>query len=72
MDDKQFDHLNNRLDLILKLLALEKLSGKTLTEQVSILTDFGFRPSEIAFVLNHKIKDITSLQARIKRRSEKK
>lgn len=72
MDDKQFDHVKNRLDLIVKLLALEKLSGKTLTEQVSILTDFGVRPSEIATVLNRKLAEITSLQVRLKRRSRKK
>jgi hypothetical protein len=71
-DEKQFEDLKNRLDLILRLLALDKLSGKKVVDQVSVLTEFGFRPSEIAMVLNRKGKDITSIQAKMKKSGEAK
>jgi Holliday junction resolvasome RuvABC DNA-binding subunit len=69
MDEKQFEDLKNRLDMIVKLLALDKLSGKKVVDQVSALTQLGFRPSEIAIVLNRKAKDITSIQAKMKKSS---
>jgi len=72
MDNNQFGQIMNRLDLILRLLALEKLSGKKVTEQISALTGLGFRPSEIALVLNRKAKDITSIQSKMKRRGGKR
>jgi hypothetical protein len=69
MEDKQFERLFARLDLILKLLAVDKLSGKKQVEQVALLTDFGFRPSEIAIVLARKPTEITSILSKMKKRS---
>lgn len=71
VEDKQFEYLKNRLDSIMKMLAIDKLSGKKVGDQVSILTEFGFRPSEIAMILNRKANEITSIQAKMKRRIEK-
>jgi hypothetical protein len=72
VEDKQFEELKNRLGLILKMLALDKLSGKKVIDQVSLLTEFGFRPSEIAMVLNRKANEITSMQVRIKKKAAKR
>jgi hypothetical protein len=72
VEDKQFEELKNRLGLILKILALDKLSGKKVIDQVSLLTEFGFRPSEIAMVLNRKANEITSMQVRIKKKAAKR
>jgi hypothetical protein len=72
MESKQFEQLKNRLNLILKMLALDKLSDKKIIDQVAVLTEFGFRPSEIATVLSREANDITSIQARIKKRKMKR
>jgi len=69
MEDKQVERLFAKLDLILKILAIDKLSGKKQVEQVALLTDFGFRPSEIATVLGRKPTEITSVLAKMKKRS---
>ena len=69
MEDKQIERLFARLDLILKLLAIDKLSGKKQVEQVALLTEFGFRPSEIAIVLARKPSEITSILSKMKKRS---
>jgi hypothetical protein len=69
MEEKQVERLFARLDLILKLLAIDKLSGKKQVEQVGLLTEFGFRPSEIAIVLARKPTEITSILSKMKKRS---
>jgi len=52
MDEQQFKELSNKLDTIIRLLALNVVQGKDLKNQVSILTSFGFQPKEIAEMLN--------------------
>jgi hypothetical protein len=69
MEDKQFEELCSKLDLVLKILAIDKLSGKKQVEQVAMLTDFGFRPSEIAVVLGRKTNEITSILSKMKKRT---
>ena len=67
MDDKQFEKLGRKLDLVLKMLAIDKLGGKKQVEQVAMLSAFGFRPSEIALVLERDIHDITSILAKLRK-----
>jgi len=69
MEDKQVERLCAKLDLILKIIAIDKLSGKKQVQQVAMLTDFGFRPSEIAVVLGRKPKEITSVLSKMKKRT---
>jgi len=72
VEPEQFEILTRKLDLILKLLALDKLHGKKQIEQVAILTDFGMRPSEIAAVLGLETSNVTAQQAQLKTRPRKK
>lgn len=52
MDEKQFEAVRSRLDAIIRLQALTATQGKTLKEQVSLLSNCGFQPKEIADYLN--------------------
>lgn len=51
MDEQQFKQLSNKLDIIIKLLALNVVEGKDLKNQVSILSSFGFQPKQIADIV---------------------
>jgi len=51
VDDQQFKQLSNKMDIIIKLLAMNMVEGKQLKDQVSILSSFGFQPKQIADVL---------------------
>ncbi len=51
MDEKQFSVIGSKLDSILKLLAFSTVQGKSLKEQVSLLSSIGFQPKEIADLL---------------------
>lgn len=52
MDEQQYKDLSNKLDTIIRLLALNVVQGKELKNQVSILSSFGFQPKQIADMLN--------------------
>jgi len=71
MDKDQFEQLSKKLDLILRMLAVDKLYGKKQIEQVKILSDFGFRTSEIAVVLGKELSTITGQLSRLKKGSTK-
>lgn len=51
MDEKQFSIVASKLDSMIKLLALTAVQGKTLKEQVSLLSSLGFQPKQIAEML---------------------
>jgi len=71
MDKNQFEQFGRKLDLILKMLAIDKLHEKKQIEQVAILTDFGMRPSEIASILGIKISSVSAQQIHRRKRSGK-
>lgn len=51
MDEKQFTTIISKLDSIIRLLALNTVQGRTLKEQVSLLSSIGFQPKQIADML---------------------
>lgn len=51
MDEQQFKQLSNKMDTIIRLLALNAVEGKQLKDQTSILCSFGFQPKQIAEML---------------------
>lgn len=67
MDKEQIAWLDHKLDLILRIMAMEKLQGKTQTEQVKMLTELGLRPSEISSVTGIDIHTITARLAERKK-----
>ncbi len=72
MDQSQFEMVDRKMDLILKMLAIDKLYGKKQIEQVAILTSLGMRPSEIASVLGIKTSSVGAQQIHWRERSKKK
>lgn len=60
MDEPQFTKLERKLDLVLKMLAIDKLHGKKQIAQVAILTDFGLSTGEIASILAMKSSSVHS------------
>ena len=68
---KVSERLERKLDLVLKMLAIDRLYGKTLTEQVDILTQFGINSSDIATILGTKADVVGALQRRLKKRRGK-
>jgi hypothetical protein len=71
MDPAQFEKLDRKMDLVLKILAMDKLQGKKQIEQVAILTSMGMRVSEIASILGIKSSSVSAQQIQWKRRSTK-
>lgn len=59
MDNIQFREINQKLDRMSKLLAAVVVQGKTFREQVQLLSDVGFQPSEIAEITG---KDANSIR----------
>jgi hypothetical protein len=51
VDAQQFKTLSDKMDTIIKLLALNAVEGKQLKDQVLILSSFGFQPKQIADML---------------------
>jgi transcriptional regulator len=71
MDKDQFEQLNRKLDLVMKMLAVDKLYGKKQIEQVTILNSFGMRPSEIADILGIRTQNVTAQLAHVKRKASR-
>jgi len=51
MNDQQFEELSRKLDLLIKLTAVNLVKDKKSEEQIKFLSDQGFRPKEIADTL---------------------
>jgi hypothetical protein len=48
MDEQQFKLLSEKVDTIIKLLALNAVEDKELKDQVLVLSSLGFQPKQIA------------------------
>jgi hypothetical protein len=62
--------LDRKLDLILKLLAIDKLYGKKLIDQVEILDHFGIEAPEIATILGTSGDNVRAQRSKLKKRQE--
>jgi len=51
MEDKQFEEITEKLDRLIRIVALSSTRGLTLTEKISLLHQAGFAPREIADIL---------------------
>lgn len=72
MNDNQFKILSEKLDILIKLTAIPALKGKSLTEQVELLSEIGLQPKKIATVLGTDRKTVSTLKGRTKKRKSKK
>jgi len=51
MEEKQFKEIADRLDKIIKLIAVPAVEGKNVEQSMVFLDALGFRPIEIAAIL---------------------
>lgn len=51
MNDQQFKEIVSKLDLLIRLTATSVLGDRNLKEQVGFLSNRGFQPKEIAWLL---------------------
>jgi len=71
MSEKQFTELGKKLDTLIKLTAINVLQGKTKVQGISVLTNMGFKPKEIAEMLNttpHSVSVVKSARKKVKTR----
>jgi DNA-directed RNA polymerase specialized sigma24 family protein len=72
MDDKQFEELTNKLNLITKLLALNLVKDfKIQKDQIIMLSSFGFQPSEIAELLGTTANTVNVVLSRARKKERK-
>lgn len=72
MDEKMMDEFFTRLDILVKLTALNALAGKKPQDKIKALSEIGLKPSEIAQVLGLKINYITAALSNIRKAETKK
>jgi DNA-binding CsgD family transcriptional regulator len=51
MEEKYYKELSEKLDTIIKLLAMQSLGDKTGREAISLLANIGFQPRDIATMI---------------------
>jgi DNA-directed RNA polymerase specialized sigma24 family protein len=51
MEEKHYKELSEKLDTIIKLLAMQSLEDKKGREAISILANLGFQPKDIATMI---------------------
>jgi DNA-directed RNA polymerase specialized sigma24 family protein len=66
MDEQQFKQLSNKIDTIIKFLALNAVEGKQLKDQISILSSFGLQPKQIAEMLGKTPNNIRVVLHRLR------
>jgi hypothetical protein len=71
LDDKQFEILTKKLDSLLKLLAFNIVTGKSVNEQVDMLTKAGLKATEIADILG-KTENQVYVTQNVLRKARKK
>jgi len=69
LNAEQFKELTDKLDMIAKLIAINILQGKTVKEQVKILSSLGFRPVQIATLLGKSQNYINVLLHELRKES---
>jgi hypothetical protein len=71
LNDTQFEAINSKLDVIVKLLALEAVKGKPLKEQVQILSALELQPKQVADMLGKTPHHISVILHEIRKEAAK-
>jgi ABC-type uncharacterized transport system substrate-binding protein len=71
LDEKQFETLTAKIDLLVKLLAFSVVSGKSVNDQVDLLTRIGLKANEIAYVLGKTENQVYVTQNILKKAKKK-
>ncbi len=72
MEEKDLQILLGKIDVLIRLTALNVTADKTAIEQVEILSSVGLRPIEISRMTDKSLNIVTALLAQSRKRSNKK
>ena len=70
VEESQFQQISTKLDSILKLLALNTVQGRSLRDQVALLSSVGFQPKQIAEMLGKTPNHISVVLHDIRRKQQ--
>lgn len=68
MSSKQLDELIEKMDILIRLTAINVLGDKTKTEATGILTELGFTQGEIASMLRTTVESVKSMRKHLRRK----
>jgi len=71
VNESQFRILSDKMDIIVKLLALNAVKGRELKEQVRLLSSFGIQPKDIARMLEKTPNHIRVIQHGLRKELKK-
>jgi DNA-directed RNA polymerase specialized sigma24 family protein len=72
MDENQFKEMTNKIDLIIRLLALNLVKDlKVQKDKIIALSSFGFGPSEIAKLLGTTANSVMVTLSMIRKKTKK-
>lgn len=71
MDEKQFAILTKKMDSLLKMLAFNIVAGKSVNDQVDMLTKVGLKAGEIADILGKTENQIYVTQNALRKAKKK-
>lgn len=72
MDEKELKEITNRLDKLIRIVALSSTQGLTLTERISLLYQAGSSPKEIADILGTTSNVVNVRLSEMRKRGLKK
>lgn len=72
MNDKQFEIINDKLDKLVKLLGIQALEGKDISEQFEMLSNVGFQPKEIAEITGKTNNQVSVTLSKLKNKKKNK
>lgn len=72
IDDRDIQRFENKIDLVIKLLAYGLIKDKEYRDQVSILSNIGLQPKEIAVILGKTANNVNVTLSLIRKAKSKK
>jgi len=70
MDERQFKELIRKLDVLIKLTALNVVKGMKVKEQVKLLHSLGFPSKDIAWILGRSPSTVRVILHRLRKKGE--
>jgi hypothetical protein len=70
MEEKYFEEISEKLDTIIKLLAVQIVGNKKGREAISLLAEFGFQPKDIAALIGTTPNTVRVALSEMKKRKK--
>lgn len=71
MSKEQFEKIMSRLDILIKIAAIDAFQDKSITDVVRILSDLGFQNKDIAMILGTKASYVATVKYTLKKQRAK-